>query len=55
MLVVIAYSTFYETYIPVFREQADWTFILPSEFLAKELLHLTRNMTQRDTTYWEVW
>jgi hypothetical protein len=28
----------------VFRAQADWTFILPSELLTKELLHLPRKM-----------
>jgi hypothetical protein len=34
----------------VFREQADWTFILSSE-----LRHLPRKMPPRGTTYWEVW
>jgi hypothetical protein len=28
----------------MFRAQADWTFILPSEFPAKELRHLPRKM-----------
>jgi hypothetical protein len=28
----------------VFRAQADWTFILPSELLTKELRHLPRKM-----------
>jgi hypothetical protein len=28
----------------VFRAQADWTFILPSELPAKELHHLPRKM-----------
>jgi hypothetical protein len=28
----------------VFRTQADWTFILPSELPSKELLHLPRKM-----------
>jgi hypothetical protein len=31
----------------VFRAQADWTFILPSELPAKELLHLPRKMQPR--------
>jgi hypothetical protein len=34
----------------VFRVQADWTFILPSELPAKELRHLPRKMPQRGTT-----
>jgi hypothetical protein len=37
----------------VFRAQADWTFILPSELPAKKLRHLPRKMP-RGTTYWEV-
>jgi hypothetical protein len=28
----------------VFRAQADWTFILPSDFPTKELRHLPRKM-----------
>jgi hypothetical protein len=39
----------------VFRVQADWTFILPSELPAKELRHLPRKMPPRGTTNWEVW
>jgi hypothetical protein len=39
----------------VFRAQADWTFILPSELPAKELYHLLRKMPLCGTTYWEVW
>jgi hypothetical protein len=35
----------------VFREQADWIFILPPELPAKELHHLPRKMPQRGTTY----
>jgi hypothetical protein len=35
----------------VFRAQADWTFILPSELPAKALHHLPRKMLQRGTTY----
>jgi hypothetical protein len=35
----------------VFRAQADWTLILPSQFPAKELCHLPRNMPPRGTTY----
>jgi hypothetical protein len=35
----------------VFRAQAEWTFILPSEFSAKELRHLPRKMPPRGTTY----
>jgi hypothetical protein len=35
----------------VFRAQADWTFILPLEFPAKELRHLPREMPPRGTTY----
>jgi hypothetical protein len=35
----------------VFREQADWTFILPSELPAKVLRHLPRKIPPRDTTY----
>jgi hypothetical protein len=35
----------------VFKAQADWTFILPSELPAKELLHLPRKIPQRGTTY----
>jgi hypothetical protein len=35
----------------VFRAQADWTFILPSEFPAKELRHLPRKMPPRGITY----
>jgi hypothetical protein len=38
----------------VFRAQADWTFILRSEFPAKELRHLPRKMLPRGTAYWEV-
>jgi hypothetical protein len=34
----------------VFRAQADWTFILPSELPAKELHHLPRKMPPRGTT-----
>jgi hypothetical protein len=36
---------------PVFRAQADWTFILSSELPAKELHHLPRKMSPRGTTY----
>jgi hypothetical protein len=39
----------------VLRAQANWTFILPSEFPEKELCHLPRNMPPRGITYWEVW
>jgi hypothetical protein len=35
----------------VFKEQAGWTFILPSELPAKELRHLPRKMSPRGTTY----
>jgi hypothetical protein len=35
----------------VFRAQADWTFILLSEFPAKELRHLPRKMAPRGTTH----
>jgi hypothetical protein len=35
----------------VFRAQADWTFILQSEFFAKELRHLPKKMQPRGTTY----
>jgi fucose 4-O-acetylase-like acetyltransferase len=38
----------------VFRAQADWTFILPSELPAKELRHLPSKMPPRGATYWEV-
>jgi hypothetical protein len=38
----------------VFRAQADLTFILPSEFPAKELGHLPRKMPPRGATYSEV-
>jgi hypothetical protein len=31
----------------MFRAQADWTFILPSELPAKELRHLPRKMPQQ--------
>jgi hypothetical protein len=34
----------------VCRAQADWTFILPSELPAKQLRHLPRKMSPRDTT-----
>jgi hypothetical protein len=33
------------------KAQADWTFILPSEFPAKELHHLPRKMPLRGTMY----
>jgi hypothetical protein len=39
----------------VFRAQADWTFILPSEPPAEELRHLPRKMPPRGTTDWYVW
>jgi hypothetical protein len=32
----------------VFREQADWTFILPSELPTKELRPLPRKMPPKD-------
>jgi hypothetical protein len=35
----------------VFRAQADWTFILPSELPAEVLRHLPRKMPPRSTTY----
>jgi hypothetical protein len=35
----------------VFREQADWTFILPPELPAKELRHLPRKMPAGGRTY----
>jgi hypothetical protein len=35
----------------VFRAQADWAFISPSELPAKELRHLPRKMPPRGTTY----
>jgi hypothetical protein len=35
----------------MFRAQADWTFILPPEFPAKELRHLPRKMPPHGTTY----
>jgi hypothetical protein len=35
----------------VFRAQADWTFILPSELPAKELRHLLRKMALHGTKY----
>jgi hypothetical protein len=35
----------------VFRAQADWTFILPSQLPAKELRHLPRKIPPRGTTY----
>jgi hypothetical protein len=35
----------------MFKVQADWTFILPSEFPAKALRHLQRKMPPRGTTY----
>jgi hypothetical protein len=35
----------------VFRAQADWTFILPSELSEKELCHLPRKMPPRGTTF----
>jgi hypothetical protein len=35
----------------VFRVEADWTFILPSELPAKELRHLPGKMPPRGTTY----
>jgi hypothetical protein len=35
----------------VFRAQADWTFILPSELPAKDLRHLPRKMPPRGSTY----
>jgi hypothetical protein len=38
----------------MFRAQADWTFILPSEFPAKELRHLPRKVSLRGTTYSEM-
>jgi hypothetical protein len=34
----------------VFRAQTDWTSILPSELLAKELRHLPRKMPPPGTT-----
>jgi hypothetical protein len=34
----------------VFRAQADWTFILPSELPAKELFHLPRKMPRGTCT-----
>jgi hypothetical protein len=37
----------------VFRAQADWTFILPSELSVKELRYLLRKMRPRSTTYRE--
>jgi hypothetical protein len=33
----------------VFKAQADWTFILPSKFPAKELRHLPRKISPRGT------
>jgi hypothetical protein len=35
----------------MFTAQADWTFILPSEFPAKEQRHFPRKMPPRGTTY----
>jgi hypothetical protein len=35
----------------VFIAQADWRFILPSEFPAKELRHFPRKMPPRGTAY----
>jgi hypothetical protein len=35
----------------VFRAQADWAIILPSEFPAKELRHLPRKMPPGGTMY----
>jgi hypothetical protein len=35
----------------MFRGQADWTFILPSEFFAKKLRHLPRKIPLRGITY----
>jgi hypothetical protein len=35
----------------MFREQADWTYILPSELPAKVLRHLPRKMLPCGTTY----
>jgi hypothetical protein len=32
----------------IFRAQADWTFILPSELPTKELRHLPRKMPPQD-------
>jgi hypothetical protein len=41
------YTYFYR----VFREQADWAFILPSQLPTKELRHLPTKMPLRGTTY----
>jgi hypothetical protein len=38
----------------VFKEQADWTFILLSELPAKDLCHLPRKMLPRSITKLEV-
>jgi hypothetical protein len=38
----------------VFRAQAEWTFIVPLEFPAKELRHLPRKMPPRGTMYCDV-
>jgi hypothetical protein len=35
----------------VFRAQADWAFISPTELPVKELRHLPRKMLPRGTTY----
>jgi hypothetical protein len=43
--------SFYTVLYRVFRTQADWTFILTLEFLAKELRHLPRKMPPRGTMY----
>jgi hypothetical protein len=48
-------SLYQDSNYRVFRAQADWTFILPSELPAKLLRHLTRKMPPRGTTFWKVW
>jgi hypothetical protein len=44
-------ALFYMLIYRVFGAKADCTFILPSEFSAKELRHLQRKMPPHGTTY----
>jgi hypothetical protein len=48
---IVFFGVLYARMYRVFRAQADWTFILPSEFPAKELRHLPIKMPPRGTTY----
>jgi hypothetical protein len=47
LMLTVEFSKMYR----VFRAQADWTFILPSELPEKELRHLPRKMPPHGTTY----